>query len=303
MAGNSQPQAAGQSHAATGNDSPPSLPALAGGSAAAATASDSQASSAPDGSQLAASDVHSTPPADREHLRPGLLVVGDGQTGPQRYASLRAACAEVKTGDVIELRYNGRREERPISLNNVRFTLRAGEGYRPVVVFRPDEADPVRYPHNMIAVTGGRLVALNVAFELRLPDPEDVPAESWSLFVAERPESLELDSCTLTIAERGEMAAFFAVQAAAGTDSMMAADDSMPDEPGTVHLENCLLRGQATVLRVYDGEPLNFSWENGLAIAGDHFLVVSGSPIAPRHPHQLHVSLEHVTAVVGRGIC
>jgi len=122
------------------------------------------------------------------------------------------------------------------------------------------------------------------------------------LVVPSVPESLELQSCSLSIAERGEMAAFFAVQAAAGTDSMMAADDNMADEPGTIHLENCLLRGQATVLRVYDGEPLNFSWENGLAITGDRFLVVSGAPIAPRHSHHLQLSLEHVTAVVGRGL-
>ncbi|HEX3659596.1 MAG TPA: protein kinase [Pirellulales bacterium] len=302
IAGKPQLPAAGHSAANNSGENHP-LPAAIAGSAIPAIKGGTPPSATPGSTQLAASDTNSLPLADREHLRPGLLVVGDGPTGPQRYASLRAACAEVKSGDVIELRYNGRREERPMTLNNVRFTLRAGEGYRPVVVFRPDEADPVRYPRNMMTVTGGRLVALNVAFELRLPEPEDVPAESWSLFVAERPESLELDSCTLSIVDRGEMAAFFAVQAAAGTDSMMAIDDSMPDEPGTIHLENCLLRGQATVLRVYDGEPVNFSWENGLAIAGDRFLAVSGSPIAPRHPHQLQVSLEHVTAVVGRGFC
>jgi serine/threonine-protein kinase len=275
----------------------PSSVAMGAGSAARAGSSSDAASQPPAGDAAPAS------PADGEHLRPGLLVVGDGHTGPQRYASLRAACAEVKTGDVIELRYNGRREERPITLNNIRFTLRAGEGFRPIVVFRPDEADPVRYPRNMITVTGGRLVALNIAFELRLPDPQDVPADNWALFVAERPETLELQSCTLSIAERGEMAAFFAVQAAAGTDSMMASDDNMADEPGSLHLENCLLRGQATVLRVHDGEPLHFSWENGLAITGDRFLVVSGAAIAPRHPHHLQLSLEHVTAVVGRGFC
>lgn len=238
-----------------------------------------------------------------EHLRPGLLVVGDGMAGPQRFASLRAACAEVKTGDVIELRYDGRREERPIMLNNARFTLRAGEGHRPIVVFRPDEADPVRYPRNMITVTGGKVVALGIAFELQLPDPERVPAEGWSLLAAERPESLELDSCTLSIADRGDTASFICVQAAAGTDSMMALDESMPDEPGLIHLENCLLRGHATVLRVLDSEPVNFSWENGLAITGDRFVVVSGTPTSPRHAHRLQISLEHLTAVVGRGFC
>ena len=51
---------------------------------------------------------------------------------------------------MIELRFDGPREEKPIRLANLRVTIRAGEGYRPVIVFRPTEPDPVKYPRSMV---------------------------------------------------------------------------------------------------------------------------------------------------------
>ena len=56
------------------------------------------------------------------------------------YPNLEAACAEASDVDsisIIELRYNGVREsERPIRLTNKKIVIRAGEGYRTVLIFR-----------------------------------------------------------------------------------------------------------------------------------------------------------------------
>lgn len=61
----------------------------------------------------------------------------------------------LRNGDVIELRYNGCRDERPIRLANMRLTIRPGEGYQPIILFRPNETDPVKYPRSMFSLSSG----------------------------------------------------------------------------------------------------------------------------------------------------
>ena len=60
--------------------------------------------------------------------------------GETEFPSLAAACATARNGDIIELRYDGRREEKPLPLADSRITIRAGKGYLPYWCFdrRPD---------------------------------------------------------------------------------------------------------------------------------------------------------------------
>ena len=64
-------------------------------------------------------------PVKEGPLPEGLLVVGD-RAGARRFLSLSEACAAAKSGDLIELRYDGPREERPFTLHNKRIEIRAG---------------------------------------------------------------------------------------------------------------------------------------------------------------------------------
>ncbi len=84
---------------------------------------------------------------------------------------------------------------------------------------------------------------------------------------------------------------------------MMASDDMMPDEPVSIHLENCIARGEGVMLRTSDLEPVTFSWDNGLAATTERFMVVGSGPVAPRHGHHVRLALRHLTAVVGAGFC
>jgi serine/threonine-protein kinase len=241
--------------------------------------------------------------------RAGLLIVAPEAHGPQQYNTLRAACSAAKSGDVIELRYNGRREERPMQLSNRRFTIRAGEGFQPVVVFRPDESDPLRYPRSMFGINGGKLSLVNVAIELLVPPPGEVPAMYWDVIEAERCESLELHRCSLTVrnavgmvAQHPEVA-FFHVRAALGFDSMMAGDEAMPDEMVDIDLENCIIRGEAVLLRVDDVEGVALTWDNGFLATTERLVTVVGGVAAPRSDHHVRVVLRHITANLGAGLC
>ena len=79
---------------------------------------------------------------------------------------------------MIELRYNGPREEKPIHMSNLRATIRSGDGYRPVLVFRPTETDPMKYPRSMFSLSSGRLTISNLALELIIS--RDIAADNWS---------------------------------------------------------------------------------------------------------------------------
>jgi hypothetical protein len=77
----------------------------------------------------------------------------------------------------------------------------------------------------------------------------------------------------------------------------------MPDEPAAIHIENSIIRGEGVVLRTSDMEPVNFTWDNGLAATTERFLVVGSGPVAPRHAHHVRLALRHLTVVVGTGFC
>jgi serine/threonine-protein kinase len=236
--------------------------------------------------------------------RPGLLVVDPAAEGANSFNTLEAACASAHSGDVIELRYNGRLEERPIDLENLKLTVRAGDKFHPVVSFRPREADPVEYPRHMITVTGGRLTLVNVALELDLS--HDLPADGWSLFRVQQAESVELENCSLTIGNatgrqrvlHAEVS-FFEVGSAPG----QVAGAAMPIEPLSIELANCVARGEADFLRSEDLQPCSLVWNNGLLVTTERLLVAVGSRAAPATGRRLHLDLRHLTAVVRAGFC
>ncbi|MBX9789780.1 MAG: protein kinase [Pirellulales bacterium] len=236
--------------------------------------------------------------------QPGLLVVDPTAEAAQTFASLEAACAAARSGDVIELRYNGRLEERPIQLENLKLTIRAGDQYRPVVAFHPRDADPVEYPRHMLTVTGGRLTLINVALELDLS--QELPADGWSLFRVRQAESVELENCSLTIGNATSRqrvlhaeVSFIEVVALAG----QGATNSSPIEPLSLKLTNCIARGEADFLHAEDLQPCSLVWNNGLLVTTQRLLVATGGRATPAGPERLHLDLRHLTAVVRSGFC
>jgi serine/threonine protein kinase len=242
-------------------------------------------------------------PADRRNV----LVVNPSSNDPQVFRTLKAACSQAKTGDIIELRFNGRpAESTPVRLENVRVTIRAGEGYRPVVVFRPNEPDPLKYPRGMIAVSGGRLELVNLALELDVP--RRIASDRWSLIEVRRAEMVRLENCSLTIRNASESrlayhqgVSFIEVTAPPGDGMMM--DDASPPLPATnLQLQNCVARGEAVFLRSPSPQPLNLYWENGLLATTEQFYLAAAGSMS-RQTSQARFDLRHLTAVVRGGLC
>jgi serine/threonine-protein kinase len=247
------------------------------------------------------------PAAPRELPAPrdGVLVVCDAE-GEGRYASLRAACFAARNGDVIELCYDGPRAEKAALLNNLKVTVRAGAGYRPIVQFRPGDVAVPNAPRAMLTVVGGRIDWVGVDLELQIPASRDLPTERWTMFDLQNAEHLGFDRSTLTVRTAAASSfhadvALFGMSVPPGMPAMMNTDDALATtapEPVDIRLDNCIVRGDATLLRAADVQSASFVWENGLLAIADAALVVRGSSTAPRGPG-VRFELRHVTAAVG----
>jgi serine/threonine-protein kinase len=232
-----------------------------------------------------------------------VLVVSD-EPGPDSYLSLHAACSAAKDGDIIELRYNGGRvPERPIEMSNVKLTIRAGQGFRPVVAFQPQqETNPFRNPPAMLSLAGGELIVSDVDWEFLLP--RNVPAH-WALFETRGCDLLEFNHCTLTI--QGQTAynarvAFVDIKAPPGAKSMNMDGDKGEERLVAVNLRHCVVRGEATFMRDDELQSVRLQWDNGLLATSDRLFVAGGSALQPRREARAELALRHVTAMVGVGL-
>ena len=94
-----------------------------GGPKKSATPSELQAATPqPSGPQVPGSASVGSPPGGTTK-RPGVLVVGGEGNGETSFSSLAAAYSRANSGGVIELRYDGPREEKPLDLTNAAITV------------------------------------------------------------------------------------------------------------------------------------------------------------------------------------
>ncbi|NQU26634.1 MAG: serine/threonine protein kinase, partial [Candidatus Nealsonbacteria bacterium] len=248
------------------------------------------------------------PPVEPVPTHNGPLVVNEQGEGEYRFATLSAACSAAGDGDVIELHYNGLRQERPITLSSRDVKICAGEGYRPLVVFRPgtDETDPVKYPRSMFTLTAGRLTLTGVALELHVPSA--VPAEQWSLLEIRGGQTVRLEKCSLSIRNATDAAtadhqdvAFFRTVSALGADVAVDSGTATARAPAVIKLVDCIARGEAVFLQAADLQPVQLDWENGLLATAEPVVDVAGGPKLPPPGEMLAIDLRHVTAAA-RGL-
>lgn len=237
----------------------------------------------------------------------GVLVVAPSPVpGARTYGSLKAALHAARDGDCIELRYDGFREEAPLELTQTTLTIRAGEGYRPAIEFRPTQADPFAYPRRMLHVEGGRLTLIGLHLALDLP--RRVAADGWSLIECQSAEMLRLERCSLTIRNAADQSAAYHdnvafIRARRLPRRAALLMDEPADEPSlSLQLQAVLARGEATFLKSEDGAPVEMQWDNGLASVSERLVEATASRSPPAVGDALRVDLRHVTVHARRGL-
>jgi hypothetical protein len=239
-----------------------------------------------------------------------LLVVTSNPTEDRQYATLADACRIAISGDVIELRYDGRLDhpEKPITIADRKLTIRGGEGFQPIVRFRPTGPDRVLYPRSMIHVAGGELLLSNVHLELEIP--VQVRSENWSLFETVLANRIRLLDCAMTIRNAdGNHAAlyqnvsFFHTKAAPQRVRTTLGDVQEPLPRLQLQLRDCVARGEAALLRGSALDTVQLQWDNGLVAISEPFVVLQGQSASLPLGAQLEIDLKHVTCLARSGFC
>lgn len=241
--------------------------------------------------------------------RYGILTVGEPTEGSVSFASLAAACRAAATGDIIELRYNGKQVEQPLVFSGKNLILRAAKGYQPSVVFRPNEPesvapDPTLTHNTMISLGGGSLTAINVSFRLELD--KTAPPDRWTLFETQSGESIQLQKCHLSVQNLSQQTATFFRVTASPSDGLAEGDSIVsvgPVPPAQIVLTDSIVRGNATFLTVDEERPVDCSWKNGLLVTDGTMLDLKGSEAIWNHKDRVSISLKHITAYAASGMC
>ncbi|MEX0867193.1 MAG: protein kinase [Pirellulales bacterium] len=237
---------------------------------------------------------------------PAKIRLNPGGPESRGFDTIANALQESTTGDVIELRFDGIQLERPWRIEKKKISIRAAEGFRPIIKFVPSGTDPALQPRNMITLSGGELMLINLQLQMDLP--RQLQADRWSLFHLVLADRLRLDRTSITLRNAAadgtayhQEVAFFKVDAPLGT-GMMIHEARSPSERTTIELRNCILRGEADVLGGDLLATTTFNWENGLLSTSERLISLAGDDFQQQQLGELRVNLKHLTADLRRGL-
>lgn len=220
------------------------------------------------------------------------------------YASLEAACADIREQGVIELHFDGRRPEpeRPLRFVGKQLTIQAASGRRPVLWFAPRDSTTDPLQSRMLVISGGSLSLTNVALELQVSQPAAV--DRWALFRMERPERLKLDNVFLTIHNPSHVAAAFVESAAPPTmiGKMGAMKDNQTQPGSELRLERTVLRGEASGVWLGDAIPVRVELQNSFVAVGEWFVNCELANDAMPQNMRLTLDLRNNTFLLGQGL-
>lgn len=232
----------------------------------------------------------------------GYFLLGRDGTADRRFATLEAACSEIRRdGAVIELRFDGRRSESSVKINR-RVEIRAARGRHPVIEFRP----------RVVVTDGGQVRAISlpsgslylVGVELTLFVDDTISADQWTMISVEHPDALRMERVTATVVNpRMTPASIVELRPTAGAMMPeMPMVGVQPRPPLEIEVADSLLRGQCDLFMVRHTEPARLAVKQCVVAVQGALLSSRGSTETPQENSQLELKLEHVTAGLGGGL-
>ncbi|MFT7641905.1 MAG: hypothetical protein ACI9G1_003656, partial [Pirellulaceae bacterium] len=206
---------------------------------------------------------------------------------------------------VIRLEFNGRLEDEPFNIFTNDLTIEAAASFQPVVAFTPKVDDYAL--DGMIRVHSTKLTIRNVHFRFDVPDQV---VNSWALFDLQQIDSIVLNNSVLTIRNSRDnvpvfhdRVAFFRSPGPSILESTeMPADDVEMSRP-EIRLNNCIARGQATLLRLERAAAYWLLWEDGLFVSSESLLHSTSRSTPIKGPgEKIDLELDHVTVIAPKGL-
>jgi len=248
----------------------------------------------------------SSPPSFSEPQPPEsqspFFILGNDRSGDRAFPTLEAACAAAVDGSIIELRFNGLRQQNPVRIRN-KVTIKAGRGYRPIVEMVPVEVAGYGPETRMITISSGSLDLVDVNLLLSVRD--HISTDHWVLFSVQRPDHVRLQGTTITIQNPQRRSAVIAEILPAPARNVMdmeMADSSQPRASLEFEISNSLLRGSCNLFDVKSAEGARFSLKQSLVALEGTLLRTEGTMEVPFEAAQNELRLDHVTAVLNQGL-
>ena len=248
-----------------------------------------------------------TAPTTANHTTSDIpLVITPSPQGDRQYRSIGVALAANPDAELIELRYDGRGIEKPISVAGRKLTIRKGPDHTPIVAFVPTAADPVLYPRDMIQISDGELVLEGIAIELDIP--RKLLSDSWALVRLSDEGRAIFRKCTLRIRNakddygtyHQDVAFFRATPHAQGfaAPSPPLRKERKPD----IELVDCIACGEASLVRLAENTPLKMKWHNGLLATTEPAFMIGGSRRKPAPETRIEIVWKHVTVATSNAM-
>lgn len=229
------------------------------------------------------------------------LIITHSPQDDSQYHSIGAAIAANPEADLIELRYDGRGVEEPITITGHRLTIRRGINHSPTLVFEPSATDPVLYPRDMIHVGDGGLVLEGLTVELSIR--RDMPSDSWALLRLSTGGHAAFRDCTLRVRNASDSngtyyqdVAFFRVTPQ-GPRSATFLNTARPERQPEIELLNCDAFGEASLVRTAESTPLRMKWIHGHLATTEPAFSIGGSSRKPASDTKTEIVWEDVVAV------
>ena len=234
-------------------------------------------------------------------------IISSERASPESKPTLEAACAAAKDGNIIELRYNGRRSappEKPVRIANKKLTVRAADGFRPIVEFAVS-GDAVVGERRMFSLVDGSVDLINVDLVMHVPREADVLRRS-ALISLEGTGAIRLQGVRTTIENPFGRPAAMVELVSEPSDVL---DMRMMDPgPGSgqpaykVEVTGSLLRGACDLFAVeHTGAGRIDVQQSGIAVERS-LLYTPGVYDTPDSAAELEIQLSHATCLVGHGL-
>ena len=189
-----------------------------------------------------------------------------------------------------------------------RLTIRGSANSMATLVFAPGEEDATSQTPTMIRVHGGTVRLENVHLKMDLPI---FHRQHWSFFELHDINAITLGGCTVSVnppldmepmAASEDVAIFDWAPPAPGREVLPSADDEqrLPE----IVLSGVIVRGPATLARSREAIPYRLDWTEGWISSSRPLVHVKATATrALWKDGGMEISLDHVTAAVGQGIC
>ena len=196
----------------------------------------------------------------------------------------------------IELHFNGEQVVSSLDLDSKgNFEISAAEGFKPLLVFRPVDANDAK----MIRLRGGNVTISDVHFRLECPKVGLV--DGITLFDVRQLQMLEMDGCSVTVVNSDDKnfilqndVAVFRIE-----PPMTPLTGGIRQIGGSpvLQLTNCIVRGNAALLKMSSSIPFVLRIDNGFVVTPQYMVQMEGSDAAPDLFKNGEVYLDHVTCV------